>query len=158
MDAARSAGYNHDMDRNRTGWITAFLVAVLMTASPLFLPAVLCVGADGHVALESSGGGPVVDCRNCHEELREKVKFDETGQMTAVDGCGACSDFAVYCEGCPHSLDDSAGAGRLFPMPNAVATALANGRLQTDSFSLRPTATSVVPSTLFAHSTVVLLC
>ena len=146
------------MYEHRTDWISEFLVVILMTASPLFSPAVLCVGADGHVALESGGGGPVEDCRGCHDQLREKVQFEETGYAREVDGCGTCSDFAVYCESCPHSVDDLDGVGRLFPMPNAVATALADGRSQTASFARRQTATSVMPSTLFAHSTVVLLC
>ena len=86
--------------------MTSFLKRKKSTASPLIglliyliiIPMqlsdyVLCIGADGHVALEVSNNGR---CTDTHASDSEHAEATIVGTATEEDHCGSCIDLAIF--------------------------------------------------------------
>ncbi len=65
--------------------LIVWLLVYMPFAQATFGQAVLCLGADGHVALESTGTDGV-----CHDEAHLASVLDQS--CLTVDHCGACLD------------------------------------------------------------------
>ena len=70
-------------------WLLIYLTIIPMQLSNY----VLCIGADGHVALEVSTHGCCTDTDTFHPEYTEVTI---TGTATEVDHCGSCIDLAIF--------------------------------------------------------------
>ena len=70
-------------------WILFYLSIIPMQLSEY----VLCIGADGHVALEASTNGR---CTDTHTFESEHVEPTITGTTPEEDHCGSCIDLAIF--------------------------------------------------------------
>lgn len=70
-------------------WLLIYLIIIPMQLSDY----VLCIGADGHVALEASTNGRCIDAHTCDPEHAE---LTITGAATEEDHCGSCIDLAIF--------------------------------------------------------------
>lgn len=70
-------------------WLLIYLIIIPMQLSDY----VLCIGADGHVALEVSDNGR---CTHMHAFDAEHTEGTITGTTTEEDHCGSCIDLAIF--------------------------------------------------------------
>ena len=70
-------------------WFLIYLIIIPMQLSDY----VLCIGADGHVALEVSNNGR---CTDTHAFDSEHAEATIAGTATADDHCGSCIDLAIF--------------------------------------------------------------
>lgn len=70
-------------------WLLIYLIIIPMQLSNY----VLCIGADGHVALEVSTNGR---CTDTHAFNSEHAEVMITGTTTEEDHCGSCIDLAIF--------------------------------------------------------------
>jgi hypothetical protein len=70
-------------------WLLIYLIIIPMQLSDY----VLCIGADGHVALEVSDNGRCTHTRAFDAEHTEGMI---AGTTTAEDHCGSCIDLAIF--------------------------------------------------------------
>ena len=70
-------------------WLLIYLTLIPMQLSNH----VLCIGADGHVALEVSVNG---HCTDPHAFDAEHAEVAITGITAAEDHCGPCIDLAIF--------------------------------------------------------------
>ena len=71
-------------------WLLIYLIIIPMQLSDY----VLCIGADGHVALEVSNNGRC--CINTHAFDSEHAEATIAGTATEEDHCGSCIDLAIF--------------------------------------------------------------
>ena len=70
-------------------WLLIYLIIIPMQLSNY----VLCIGADGHVALEISADG---NCTDTHAFDSEHTEVTIAGTTTEEDHCGSCIDLAIF--------------------------------------------------------------
>ena len=70
-------------------WLLIYLIIIPMQLSNY----VLCIGTDGHVALEVSVNGR---CTDTHAFDLEHTEVTIAGTTTEEDHCGSCIDFAIF--------------------------------------------------------------
>ena len=70
-------------------WLLIYLIIIPMQLSNY----VLCIGADGHVALEVSTNGR---CTDTHAFDSEHAEVTTAGTTTEEDHCGSCIDLAIF--------------------------------------------------------------
>ncbi|MYA72556.1 hypothetical protein F4009_20945 [Candidatus Poribacteria bacterium] len=70
-------------------WLLIYLIIIPMQLSNY----VLCIGTDGHVALEVSVNG---HCRDIHAFDSEHAEVTVAGTTTEEDHCGPCIDLAIF--------------------------------------------------------------
>lgn len=70
-------------------WLLIYLIIIPMQLSNY----VLCIGADGHVALEVSTNGR---CTDTHAFDSEHAEAIIAGDATEEDHCGSCIDLAIF--------------------------------------------------------------
>lgn len=70
-------------------WLLIYLIIIPMQMSGY----VLCIGADGHVALEASTNG---HCTDIHAPDLEHAEVTIAGTTPEADHCGACIDLAIF--------------------------------------------------------------
>lgn len=70
-------------------WLLIYLILIPMQLSNY----VLCIGIDGHVALEVSVNGR---CTDLHAFDSEHAEVTIAGTTTAEDHCGSCIDLAIF--------------------------------------------------------------
>ena len=70
-------------------WLLIYLIIIPVQLSNY----VLCIGADGHVALEVSTNGR---CTDTHAFDSEHAEVTIAGTTTEEDHCGSCIDLAVF--------------------------------------------------------------
>ena len=70
-------------------WLLIYLIVIPMQLSNY----VLCIGADGHIALEVSANG---SCTDAHAFDPEHAEPTITGATTEEDHCGSCIDLAIF--------------------------------------------------------------
>ena len=115
MDEARRGSYTQYMVKRGTSPITVLVAGLLLAASPLLTPAVLCVGTDGHVAFEPNTAGFFSNCGSCHHLEGRASTAAMTREGDGVDSCGACDDYALSEEIRPRSSDDAELLGGRIP-------------------------------------------
>ena len=97
------------MIRRLTAWITCLSY---LLAAPLSVGAsVICVGEDGHIAIEQAYNGSCSDSREKHDDSSTSLPSQGEQQIDADDShCGPCTDFALlsnYTNVSKSSLDSS---------------------------------------------------
>ena len=70
-------------------WLLIYLIIIPTQLSNY----VLCIGADGHVALEVSANG---NCTDTHAFDSEHAEVIIAGTPTEEDHCGSCIDLAIF--------------------------------------------------------------
>ena len=70
-------------------WLLIYLILIPMQLSDY----VLCIGADGHVALEVSTNGR---CTDTHAADSEHAAVTIARTTTEADHCGPCIDLAIF--------------------------------------------------------------
>ena len=70
-------------------WLLIYFIIIPMQLSDY----VLCIGADGHVALEVSANGC---CTDTHASDSEHTEVTIAGTTTEADHCGSCIDLAIF--------------------------------------------------------------
>ncbi len=128
----------------------AFLLSTLMATPVMSSPSVLCVGADGHVAIEQNGVGYLHGCA-------ESTAHADTGSHPRGEHCGSCNDYTISCDSHPATGADTKLLSRL--ALGATSQSFALHSLRAAIPSIRPT-TSGTPARdpiLTAHRTIVIL-
>ena len=85
--------------------VAVFTVVVLM-ASSFIAPPVLCIGVDGHVAIEAKLAGVLSDC-DFHLHGSHDEEPSASDPVDGKDHCGSCDDFAISQYSRPQSSDVS---------------------------------------------------
>lgn len=82
------------LKRKKSVAIPLIWLLIYLTISPMQLSNyVLCIGADGHVALEVSVNG---HCTDPHAFDLEHAEVTIAGTITEEDHCGSCIDLAIF--------------------------------------------------------------
>ena len=131
-------------------WLLIYLIIIPMQLSNY----VLCIGADGHVALEISTDGR---CTDTHAFDSEHAEVTIAGTTTGEDHCGSCIDLAIFVplntklytvpanEGSTHS---TVSAFALVTHQKSTSTTLLLTHLQDLSPFINPTLISLRTTTL----------
>lgn len=82
------------LKRKKSAASTLISLLIYLTIIPMQLSNyVLCIGADGHVALEASVNGC---CTDVHAFGSEHAEVTIAGTTTEEDHCGPCIDLAIF--------------------------------------------------------------
>lgn len=85
----------------------SLFVTLAVAMSPFGTPPVLCVGENGHVAIESGGRrGCVVGHDHERETSRSETGCLETADPVRDRHCGSCEDFSISEEWRPQENED----------------------------------------------------
>lgn len=81
------------------------ITVVMVTASPLITPNVLCVGSDGHVAIETNVAGARSDCDDFHLAGEQDGESQLSWPVKGSNHCDFCDDYDIS-QCCWHQLSD----------------------------------------------------
>ncbi len=98
-------------------WLLLYLIIIPMQLSNY----VLCIGADGHVALEVSGNGHCTGAHAFDSHDSEHAEVTIAGTTTEEDYGGSCIDFAIFIPLNAHLYLVPANDGSIHPPVSAFA-------------------------------------
>ena len=159
MDVEQLGGYEKNMVRFYPNCSIVLLAGLLLTASPLLSPAVLCVGMDGHVAIEANVAGFLCDCDDSHRHSGQTEESNLSRHMDGTDHCGTCNDYAISQDSRHQSWDVSDLLNLLSHQSVAAITANSN-EILIDARAVEPFISLAPPiesKTLTSLSTVIII-
>ncbi len=156
-----STSMNSETSQNRFAVVLcAVLLAGLLTGQGILRDFVLCLGTDGHVALElATGPGGTCETRSSQEPVRGELSLQWASDNRLGQHCGPCEDFILartsptYSE--PSRFQFSVSAASQEPLAAVFQSSAAHSRSvkPLDRFHHR----GPLPSSLIALRSTILL-